>query len=123
VRKCVAALTSIQRYNIGSLDVADYIDLRLALYKVSVAAVWQRIRQLSHRVSIAYYHIQRNRKRVILAFSYTPSALFTRLLELTFDQILYSAQEFLVFEPLFEEDGHGFKHQPKLDDINWSAEV
>jgi hypothetical protein len=54
--------------------------------------------------------------------SYTFGAFFTRLLELTFDQVLYSARESLVFEPLFEEDGHGFKHELKLDDTHWSEE-
>ena len=121
IRKCLSAVLLIQRQNF--LDVADYIDLRLTLYRVSVAAIWQRIgQQPPRRVSLVYHHIVQEHRKVVLVLGDRPSAFFTRLVELSFDQILYSAREVVVLEPLFEEDGHGFKIQPKLDDIHWNEQ-
>lgn len=122
IRKCVAALGSLQRYNIASLKTADLIDLRLTLYRVSVAAVWQRTQHFSQRISIVYHHILPHQQKVVLVLSNVRGAFFTRLLDLTFDQILYSAQESIIFEPLFEEDGHGFQSQPMLKDIDWNED-
>jgi hypothetical protein len=72
-------------------------------------------------VSVAYHHFLKDQRKVVLVISNKPGAFFTRLVELSFDQILYSAQEPVVFEPLFKEDGHGFKIEPTLDDIYWGA--
>jgi hypothetical protein len=123
IRKCISAISLIQRLSSDLLDVADYIDLRLTLYRVSVAAIWQRTEQQPpRRVFVAYHYLLRDRQKVILVLSNTPVTRFTRFVELSFDQVLYSAQEPVIFEPLLEEDGHGFKIQPRLDDIQWGEE-
>jgi hypothetical protein len=102
---------------------AAYLALRLAVYCATGRPIEVSIAPSTFRPARLLGHIvHEERKSITLILLRYPSSYYSSMLNVSFEDALFSAQRQTVFPPLYPEDSHGFHIAPHMRDICYAGQ-